>query len=529
MTAAKLLYDLEHMRVELWVSGQQLQYRAPHGVMSEDLRHSIGRHKAELMGLLCDAARLSSSHAARSLGDDNLPLTPHQAWYLSTFDPEHHGWAMTLALDIPTNVSTDLLRATAECLLQEHDAFRLRLYRTHDGQWVQHLLPDSDPAQISIYDLASLGQEAQGSALNKAGIRILSSVSIIQGPVLALGLVRSGGGKPNKLIICLHHYVVDGYSRNLFIGEFLRIYSELAAGQQPKPRPASSSYRDYLLGLNTYTHQATFLARALSFWRSPARLRPVAPLPVDMPGGCHTDINSRRISAAIEPAQWGNLVTYINSRKGVFFNDVLLFGLAQAYYRWTGERSLRLDLEYHGRSIPPGLELLETIGPTTIKFPVILDINPDDETEAALMRLRDSVRQTEDNALGYGFLRYTCADPEIRRELETCTPSQVFLNNRTTLASMNPGPDKRPAHAPWQAAHGLDLRQPGVHENRVSYDLMIECDNFKDSVMLSLVYSSAIHHEKTMRTLSRYLLSSLYTLAGCRPTIAAHEPANGSD
>ena len=56
-------------------------------------------------------------------------------------------------------------------------------------------------------------------------------------------------------------------------------------------------------------------------------------------------------------------------------NDVLLTALAQTLARWTGERTLLLDLEGHGREeVVDGVDLSRTVGWFTTLFPVFLQL-----------------------------------------------------------------------------------------------------------------------------------------------------------
>jgi len=509
MTVAKLLSDLEQLNVDLWLEAGQLRFRAPSGAMSEDVRKKLSRHRAEIVRIYQEATRLAAGSSTQ-FSDEDLPLTPHQAWYVSTFDPERHDWAMTVALDAPWPVSDEVLRATLRELAQEHDVFRVRLYRTPAGSWAQRLLPRSEEIPVAVHDLPGLEPTARHRAIHAAGYRAQQSLNSLSGPVVALAVCRWGEGEPDKIIFSLHHYTVDKYSLNLFIGEFLRVYQRRIAAKQPGVRPTAASYRDYVIGLYVYTHQLSVVARSLAFWCDPVRVRRLPRLPVDMPNGRHTDVNSRRISIALDTSLRQKVVKYIRSQKGVVFNDLLLFGLAQAFFRWTGERALRLDLEYQVRiGLLPRMDLLGTIGAATVKFPMLLNLDPDGGMEDVLEELRSSVRETVDNALGFGFLRYTCADPEIRQRLNACASPQVFVNNRSALGA------SKAAEAPRVAMKSMSFPQPGGRENPVSYDLMIECDGSEDRLVVTWVYSSAIHHEQTIRTLSSDFFAALHALTSC--------------
>ena len=515
MTAAGLLRRLDELQIDLYLDGEQLCFRAPHGVMSDELRNEIALSKAELGGLLRDATRLVGRHSRWVPSDDDLPMTPNQLWYLNTFEPERHTWAASLALSVPWSVSEQLLCATIEVLVQQHDVFRMRQYRTADGRWAQRIMPSEKTRKIGVHNMSGLSPEERTRAVHEVGHQLQSSLSSIHGPVIALALCRM---EPHSdmVVLCLHKYVVDGYSINIVLDELWRIYEDLAQDRDARSHSECSTYRDYLFALHDYERRPMFVARALAFWSSPDHVQPTPALPVDMAGGRHTDINSRRISVLLEPELLRSAARFLGSQEGASFNNVLLFSLARAYFRWSGQRILRLDFEYHGRAaVLPQLDLMRTIGPTTIKFPIVLHSDAGADVRTAFSQLCSTVHDSVGNAFGYGYLRYKCADSSVGRELARCAPAQVFLNNRTTLsrfgAPSQPAPSAVPA--PVVSAHALHFLEPKTQENPVSYDLMVECDDAGSAVLMSWVYSSAIYHESTIRELSQRSFYALGELA----------------
>ncbi|MFZ6658966.1 condensation domain-containing protein [Undibacterium sp. TJN19] len=525
MTIAKLLFELEQLNVGLWVETDQLRFRAPRGVVSEEIRQKIALYKDELISFLGKAIQLCTPRSAQVPDAEDLPFTPNQAWYLNTFNPEEHSWANTLSLTVPWQLKAEAVQATMQQLLQQHDIFRLRFYRTQQGRWAQRMLADAEVSFIT-YDMTGLAQQDRHAATREAARQLEVGLSIVNGPVIAAALCDFGGADESKLLLSVSKHVVDGYSLQLLIAELLRINhafsTDMQAGkdmQQPQ-QSASASYQQYLLALDEATSQPMFAARALSFWRQPHRLNASRLLPVDRQGGRHTDVNSRRVSVVLDAALLQRLTSYLRAYQGASFNDLVLFAISHAYHRWTGERSLRLDCESHGRgAVLPSLDLLATIGPTTIKFPLYLEVRPDLDQAAAFARLQASVRETMDNVLGYGFLRYTCADVDIHAEFAASPPPQVFLNNRTTLGSRTDSTetvdiaDTADTEAPPKiSVEEIAFVAAGAQENLVSYTLMIECDNGKDTVVLTCVYSSDIHHEETIRNFAQDCLSSLQSL-----------------
>ena len=482
----------------LTARGDHLLFEAPEGVMSDPLHTSIGAHKSALLDLMRRATRVSADAASQAVSDDDLPLTPNHAWYLDTFEPERHKWAITLAVDVPGQVSAERLREAISILLERHDVFRLRMRRTPEGVWSLRMLARTDNTQLAVHDLQSLTANTRADALHAAGFRLQSELSIVAGPVLAVALCRCGHDNGDTVIVSMHHHIVDGYSVSLLLQELFRTYHSGA-----EAAASSASYRDFLLGFHAYTHTPMFVSRALSFWQSGNRLRPLPPLPVDIPAGHHTDLSSRVLSITLESELLRKLAS-IGARHELRLNDLLLIALAQAYDRWSAGSPLRLDIEHNGRSgVVPGLNLLRTIGPTTIKFPMLLEVHDGDDPTDSMERLGREIRATTDNMLGYGMLRYTCPDIRIRDELASCAPARVFFNNHSALSGGGA-----------IAMRAMAFPQPDVHENPVSYDLMLECDRCQDTLVLKWIYSNTIHREDTIGALAKSFASWLRALPG---------------
>ena len=57
MTVHALFQELQRQQVTLLPDGEVLRYRAPQGVLTEDLRQAIRQHKAALLTLLAQAPK----------------------------------------------------------------------------------------------------------------------------------------------------------------------------------------------------------------------------------------------------------------------------------------------------------------------------------------------------------------------------------------------------------------------------------------------------------------------------------------
>ena len=131
-------------------------------------------------------------------------------------------------------------------------------------------------------------------------------------------------------------------------------------------------------------------------------------------------------------------------------NDVLLTALAQAFACWTGQRSLYLDLEGHGREdVLPGIDIPRTVGWFTSLFPVRLELGPVQHVGEELKAVKEELRRLPHRGMSYGVLRYLSDNPAIRQALEALPPAEISFNylgqiDRSALENAPVGLDAAP-------------------------------------------------------------------------------------
>jgi non-ribosomal peptide synthase protein (TIGR01720 family) len=90
---------------------------------------------------------------------------------------------------------------------------------------------------------------------------------------------------------------------------------------------------------------------------------------------------------------------------------VLLTALAAAFAGWTGQRTLLVDLEGHGReALFADVDVSRTVGWFTSLFPVLLDAGTATDPGHALKAVKEELRAVPTRGIGYGLLRYLGGD-----------------------------------------------------------------------------------------------------------------------
>lgn len=136
-----------------------------------------------------------------------------------------------------------LLQAAIPKLLEHHDALRMRFSR-RDGEWRQFNSAEERHAVFAVEDLSAVTDEAVNQALELAAERWQTSLDVCDGPLMRVVWVELGPHRPQRLLMVIHHLVVDGVSWRILIEDLHTLYHQLAAGEAvslpPKPPPTAN-------------------------------------------------------------------------------------------------------------------------------------------------------------------------------------------------------------------------------------------------------------------------------------------------
>ncbi|MDW6064856.1 condensation domain-containing protein [Streptomyces sp. FXJ1.4098] len=235
----------------------------------------------------------------------------------------------------------------------------------------------------------------------------------------------AGPEAAGRLLIVVHHLVVDGVSWRILLPDLQAAWEAATAQTTPTLQPVGTSFRQWASDLTAYA-QDPEQERELPLWqgilRSPEPQLGTRPLD---PARDTLD-TAQRLTVTLDPEQTEPLLTQVPTLFHAGVNDVLLTALTLAVLRWRAERGRRggdggdggvlVDLESHGRheSITAA-ELSRTVGWFTSQYPVRLDPGSFDEAQAwgggddlgrVLKRVKEQLRAIPQDGMGYGLLRY---------------------------------------------------------------------------------------------------------------------------
>ncbi|MEU7766501.1 amino acid adenylation domain-containing protein [Nocardia sp. NPDC049190] len=205
--------------------------------------------------------------------DDIWPLTPLQTgllFHAQLADESLDAYIVQLCAELGGHVDADRLRRAAQTMLGRHPNLRTAFVRDNAGRPVQvvHQQVDVPFTQIDVTEHDDT--TAMVEQLMDTDRRIRFDVTAA--PLLRLTLI-STGPQQYRLLLSMHHILIDGWSTPLLVRELLTLY---ASDSDPAALTRVRPYRDYLMWLNAQDQDAAEIAwaRALEGVDEPTLLAP---------------------------------------------------------------------------------------------------------------------------------------------------------------------------------------------------------------------------------------------------------------
>ncbi|MEW5931880.1 MAG: condensation domain-containing protein, partial [Gemmatimonadota bacterium] len=441
------------------------------------------------------------------------PLTPVQRRFFAQEIPARHHFNQALLLLPRERLDAGALGRSVAALEGHHDALRLRFRQGEDGAWTQLHAGSSARVPLTVLDLSALPDDAE--ALEAAAERVQRSLELERGPLLRVALFERGGGRPQRLLLVIHHLVVDAVSWRVLLEDLESAYAQLSRGE-PAALPAkTTSWKAWAEALAGHAGSGA-LAEEAAFWAEQARVE-VPTLPLDDAAAENTVARARGVSVRLSEEETGALLREVPQAYRTRVDEVLLCALAGALARWTGERRVRIDLEGHGREEETvgGVDLSRTVGWFTTLYPVVLELPESGGAGAALKAVKEQLRSVPGKGIGYGLLRYlgggepATADAEVSfnylGQLDQAVSSGGFFT-----------------FAPESAGAAVDPRGERPHHLEVSGSVQA------GRLELRIGYAEGMHRRETMERFAGWYAEELRALiAHCiSPAAGGYTPSD---
>nr|WP_316233655.1 non-ribosomal peptide synthetase [Bradyrhizobium sp. SZCCHNPS2010] len=450
-----------------------------------------------IAALAAVAGHATAVTAEQGLVTGEVPLSPIQHWFFDQELAAPHHFNQAVLLDAAAAVTPGLVSEAMSHLLRHHDALRLRFHRQGES-WRQLHAQEETGLQLACepIDLTELGAAVQPAALKKHADRLQASLDLADGPLLCAGLFDLGS-QGRRLLLIVHHLVVDGVSWRILLEDLATVLSALQRGEPVRLAAKTTSFRAWAERLVAHAGSES-LQRELAYWQGQPWAE-ASRLPRDHDGGTNRADTVRMVSVTLDAAQTRALLQDVPGVYHTQINDVLLTALVEACAEWTGQRRLLVALEGHGREeLFAELDVSRTVGWFTSLFPVLLEVEGTSDAGAALKVVKEQLRAVPHRGIGYGLLRYLAgaAVPEVSPEISFNYLGQLDGSGGAGALRF----------APEDVGAQQDGRNRRAHLIDVSAHVRDGC------LQLQWFYSSELHEAATITALAEDHVAALRAL-----------------
>jgi len=446
------------------------------------------------------------------------PLTPIQRWFFEQYtnDPQHFNQAVML--EVRPGVDASLLRQVMQRLLAQHDALRLRFERRATG-WQQDHVATDDPVFFTRMDFSVLPEGEQHAAIEAAAAEAQRGLDLSHGPLVCAVMFDLGEGRPGRLLLVIHHLLIDGVSWRILLEDLHLGYEQATRGEAISFAPKTTSFKHWAERLTEYAASPE-LRRETSYWLS-GDYSLVGTLPLDLHEAGNTVSSASTVEAALDAEETRALLQEVPKAYHTEINDVLLAALVEAYAAWTGQRALLVELEGHGREeIFEDVDVSRTVGWFTTTFPVLLNAGEAPGTGEVLQEVKEQLRRVPQRGIGYGVLRYLAADEELGARVKSLPQPEVLFNYFGQL-------DQVLAESPLfkPAGESSGPLQSGRHKR--SHLLEINSSVAGGRLQIALTYSEHKHRRATVQQFAGQFIAALRSIiTHCRSVEGSYTPSD---
>lgn len=309
----------------------------------------------------------------QSVISGHVALTPVQKWFFTELRGIENHYNHSLVFKMKESLDFEGVKALNEALKKlvlHHDALRMTFLR--DGEGIVQENRASLELSLEEHDLRD--NKAPEETFHEKTVSLESTVNLEKGSLIHFALFHMPEGQ--RLFITAHHLIVDGISWRILAEDLESGFRQALSGKEIQLPLKTVSFQEWSENLPE-----------LKEGELPADTLPAAE-------------SSEKTSAEITfgKGETEVLLTKTHHAYSTGMNDVLLTALIRALFKWSDLHEFSVDIESHGRSENPSLDVSRTVGWFTAMKPVVLKAEPHGIKN--LIEVKESLRKWDSSVTG---------------------------------------------------------------------------------------------------------------------------------
>ncbi len=157
---------------------------------------------------------------------NRLPLLPGQLNFLKRAVPNYNHWNHAVLYSLKARTTVALVREAANALLSRHPALTCRIVVDDKSAWQT---TDDSPAFVEEFYIDCKTEDDIKNAINSIASTQHTQINLQHGPVCRFVLFQIGKANASRLLVIVHHAVVDLVSWDIITSELDASIAEKAA------------------------------------------------------------------------------------------------------------------------------------------------------------------------------------------------------------------------------------------------------------------------------------------------------------
>ncbi|MGE5479919.1 MAG: amino acid adenylation domain-containing protein, partial [Chloroflexota bacterium] len=325
-----------------------------------------------------------------------FPLTGIQRWFFENQGNSVRHFNQAFLLKSKGKLDYDYIRTAFEEITLRHDALRM-VFNEKDGEIIQENRGAELKPEVSYIDLSRGGGDVQ-SEIRTIAERMQCSMDIENGPLIKAALLHCG--EIDRLLIIIHHLVVDGVSWRIILEDLSSAYENLAKNETIKLPAKTDSFGKWSLALRDYLRSDTF-AHALDYWKRQ-----------DFTGAERVQSEARFEKNTFEYNEIASFSLTARQTRDLLqnstgINEIALSALGVAFNKTFGVERLAVLLEGHGREeVVKNIDVSRTVGWFTSFYPILLNASNGGAPIEVLGKTKKLLAAVPNNGFDYVLIKY---------------------------------------------------------------------------------------------------------------------------
>ncbi|MEK4444282.1 MULTISPECIES: amino acid adenylation domain-containing protein [unclassified Niallia] len=430
--------------------------------------------------------------------DDPVLLTPIQKWFfeLNLQNPHHFNQAVILNLD--PRISFEMAKRVIHTIVKQHDA--LRMYFNEKDDVINVIEPSNELIEeeslLLVKDISELNSEEQKIVIEDYAAKLQTEINIFQPFVFKFAYIETGFGQPSRLVLIIHHLVVDGVSWRILINDIFTCFQQLLNNNRINLLPSSTSFAEWSRTLQQ-SFSVNRLELEVEYWEKIIKHSNKGKILFETPNVKYGKV--REYTNFISQENTSRFLNIVPNFLKARIEEVILSVWIETLYKYFNINSILIDMEGHGRNLSmEEIDLTRTIGWFTSLYPLHIERKSNWDYFDLVQEIKMALSKVPQNGINFGLLRYMSK----KHTLSTFHSSGIRFNYVGDLDSTLPS----------GKLLSISSESPGESigkGNRTNYVLDVNLGINRGKIHYNFVYNDSFLSVHEIEKISEILISEI--------------------